>query len=44
MKPKHNIYPNDKNAFMVPYHEKKGYYDANPYLSQLTDELMKPKH
>ena len=39
-KPKHHaIYPYKKNEFMVPYHEKKGDYYVNLYLSKLTNEL-----
>ena len=34
-----DVYPNKKNVFMVPNHEKKGDYYMHPYLSQLTDEL-----
>ena len=33
------IYPNKENMSMVPNHEKKGDYYANPCLSQLTNEL-----
>ena len=50
------IYPNEKNEFMIPNHEKKGDYYVNPCLSKLVSELwfqkmvgrehflMKPKH
>ena len=40
MKPNINtIYPNEKNAFMVPNHENKGDYLMNPCLSELIGEL-----
>ena len=40
MKPKHQfIYPNNKNAFMVPNHEKKVDYYVNLCLPYLMDEL-----
>ena len=40
MKPKHQfIYPNEEDEFVVPNHEKKRDFFANPSLSQLTYEL-----
>ena len=37
------IYPNKKNEFMVPHHEKKGDYYVNLYLSQFIDEFWLKK-
>ena len=40
MKAKHEfVYPNKKNEFMVPNHEKKGDYSMNLCLSQLANKL-----
>ena len=41
MKPMHQfIYPDKKNEFMVPNHEKKRDYYVNMHLSQLIDQLQ----
>ena len=40
IKTNHQFYnSNEEYKFLVPNHEKKGYYYVNLYLSQLTDEL-----
>ena len=41
LKPKHqNRLSQQENLFIVPNHEKNGYYYVNQCLSQLKDELQ----